>query len=331
MEIFNLHTADSYDRIMLGNRIRQFKSYFREMLQNNAQQAIHYMNHENLHFPSLFVLESDIKNSELSSHLSPRNQQALEITKEITSGEFANLHRLSSDTRDTTYPVLKWMLETGYRNDGLSNQYDLVMESVSALLVKVYRDTTVLPAMAEMIFSRHRKGLYIHDLVWAFFESRIPSSLGLIANYLNSVDRKDILLAQKLLSFIPEISTSRPSTPSAQHSHFLQWMQENGSFLRYTGESLHRTPSPIPYVVSLEAKYLCKAISADTGKPLTPFTLEDSTLLESFRGLPQDIRILLSDYSYRLYRQNGYRWRLWLHSPVSEQIKSVKGWQGGIV
>ncbi len=331
MEVFNLHTADSYDRIMLGNRIRQFKSHFQEMLQNNTQQAIHYMNHENLHFPSLFVLESDIKNSELSSHLSPRNQQALEITREITSGEFANLHRLSSDTRDTTYPVLKWMLETGYRNDGLNNQYDLVMESVSALLVKVYRDTTVLPAMAEMIFSRHRKGLYIHDLVWAFFECRLPSSLGLIANYLNSIDRKDVLLAQKLLSFIPEISASRPSTPSAQYTHFLQWMQENGSFLRYTGESLQQTPSPLPYVVSLEAKYLCKAIAPATGKPLNPFTPEESKLLEPFQALPQDLRVLLSSYSYLLYRQNGYQWRTWIFSPVSEQIRSARAWKGGIL
>ena len=222
------------------------------------------------------------------------------------------------------------MFETGYSDDGMNNQYDKVIETAAVLLIKLYRDKSLLHKIVEMIFLRHRKELFIYDLVWAFFECRDANSLVFIADFLRSPYIQDVKLAHKLLGFIPYMKINMNASPQIQYSQCIHWIQENAPFLHYTGESFQQTSKPIPYAISLEAKYLCKPLSAEGKRSLHPASELDKNLLVQFSKLDSDARLMLSNCSYLLHRSNFQMWNMWIHHPVSEQIKFARNMAGGL-
>ena len=188
------------------------------------------------------------------------------------------------------------------------------------LLTKIQYDNTILPTVIDTVFSRNKRGLFTDDLVWAFFEARDPYSLMLIANYLASNDLKDVKLACKLLNFIPSIDMSVGNDTKKQYLSLFGWLEENYPFLYFTGESFQRTSKPIPYVVTLDAKYLCKRISIHDKKPLIPLTSSENDLINSFNKLNMQNKLLLSNFSIRIYYQDFYLWRTWINYPIEKQI-----------
>ena len=170
--------------------------------------------------------------------------------------------------------------------------HDEFLDVTAMLLIKVHKDKTILPIIVDMIFFRNREGLFNHDLIWAFFQARDPYSLMLIANYLGSEDVKDVKLACKLLDFVPSIDMTMGKDSKKQYIAFFNWLKENYPFLYFTGESFQRTSKPIPYIVALDAKYLCRQVSLYTGKPLIPYTEKENNLLGYFNNLDENNKLL---------------------------------------
>lgn len=315
------------DEVRLNNGIDRFKDVFKDLVNNNPNQAADLINNEKVLFPSLFILESEIRSSGLFTFLSTRNRNALEITNEVLYKDISNTRRQFSENQQDKYTVLKWMLETGYREDGLNDQYDEVLETAAILLSRVYKDKGCLRTIEDLIFKRHRKGAFIYDLVWAFFEASDPESLFMVINRLRSPNMKDIELARKFLNFIPCIGKNYEEDPIKQYNCSLKWLNQNQRFLYYTGETYLQTTNPCRYAVSLEAKYLQKTTLNIHSEPT--LTDEEFTYIDRFKRLDDESKLNLSNYSDRLFRISQYKWSKWLQNPIDVQVDIAKRILGG--
>ena len=333
------------DNVRINNGPNGLKNYVQNLLQRNREKAFELINDTNLQFRTLYLLRNLIQNANAESALNPLYLRALEMAAELTgtSGltgqNAAKAEKSFRHRNEDAVPVLQWMIKTGavdHFRDGFideapDKEYDCLMERAAALLTKSFRDTSVLPELAEMIFAQYRNGKLIHELVWAFFEARNPESLLLIAQHLHSPDRKDIELAERLLCFIPEIEKWPGSAGITAYNRVLYWLRENRPFIYYTGESLHLCNSPRHYAVSLPAKYLCRPVSVDTGEPLSPFNELEAKLLLQFGEHPEQIQQKLADFSLILYRRNIYQWNAWIQLPLNRQIGFAEQMNGGMM
>jgi hypothetical protein len=321
--VSNLYPTNHLDQIRLNNGYSGLKSYFGSLIKDNIPKAIYLLNHESLHFPSLYLLHSEIRDHNLKHLLNPRNRIALEISDEIKTKQknISGIEHLYSDYIQLVHSVLRWMLETGSADDGQEDDFDELLDICSIILTREYRDKSVLPIIVTMIFDRHNRGFFTNDLVWAFFESRDPNSLILIAEYLKSPNPKEVQFANKLLNFVPILKYRSSENVEMKYSNFLKWFEDNSLFLYFTGESMQETSNPKPYVSVLEAKYLYKIVCADTGRILMALTDDEYKFIESFQKLDDNTKELLSHYSLMLHRKNIDNWRAWIHLPLSEQIK----------
>lgn len=346
------------DNIRISNGPDSLRSYFHELLHTDRQKLLVLLNDRNLRFRSLYILKQDIAANSLTEKLPSVYRKALEIADVLTdktgSGHTAGPYRrtgawtfgkvraMSSASMPgrkfskivksmrqemkETLPALEWIVETGWDNEHLRAEYELLLERCTALLLKDFRQGSLLPAVAETIFDRNRQGKLIHNLVWAFFEACDPDSLYLIAQRLNSVDSNDTALAKKLLCFIPGLEEA---TGTAAYFKAMQWLSENRPFLCYTGETMQMCRRPVYYTVSHEAKYLCRPLSADSGKPLSPLQDNELKLLTDFREMPESVRQQLADFSCMLHRRDIYQWTSWIRLPVVRQAEAVSEITGG--
>ncbi|KEJ02502.1 hypothetical protein N496_11200 [Clostridium botulinum A2B3 87] len=326
MYICDLNTINFLDKRMDDSGVDNIRSFFYQLAKENEKEALNLINDENLHFTSLFVLRPEIEELNLFQKLNARNRIALGITNEILSSKrnISDVEYLSFDYIQAVHSVLKWMLETGCINDGLDDQYDEILDITAIFLIKIYRDKTVLPIIAEMIFRRYKQGLLIHDLAWAFFESRDPISLSIISERLQSKELKDVELAQELLSFVPGIGIRENIDIKKQYLSFLDWFGKNNLFLHFTGESFQQVKNPVIYRVVLEAKYLCEPVSIDTGEILRILSGKECKLIDQFKRLDENTQELLSEFSVMLHHNNICKWQYWLECPIGEQIKFAR-------
>ncbi len=326
-------TPGTLDTIRYEQGATGLKAFFSELSKKDYKEAISLVNEENLYFGSLYILKPEIEALNLSDYLSLRNKISISVIDEVLSGNksMPPVKCSSSDYIQTACSVLKWILISGSIDDGLEDDYDKVLDASSALLVKVYGDRTVLKVMSDLIFERNRRGNFYNELVWAFFESRYPNGVILIAAHLLSRQPEDVRLAQKLLGFIPGIDTKRTAGYERQHSIVLSWLEKNYPYLYFTGESFQQSISPKPYRVILDAKYLCKAVSIDTGRTLEPLTEYEHKLLKEFNELGTDIKKMLSNYSHMMHSNDIHRWNAWVHRPFAEQVEIAGLWMGGVV
>jgi hypothetical protein len=315
------------DQIRLRDGRDKLINYFSDLLLKDMVEASNLINSESIKFASLFLLRESIEATELPNNLNSRNKLALEITDEILLGEtkISVTEYLTSDYIQMTNSVLRWMLETGLADDGLNDDFDEVLDGTSALLLEIYRDKSILPDIADLIFIRYKKGTLIHNLVWAFFEAQDPQSLALIAERLRSKDSKDVELASELLSFIPGITMYRNTDKHKQYLYFLNWIEENGLYLEFTGQSFQQSCNPAPFIVNLDAKYLCKSFFSNNAKPVKYLDEEECQLLNHFKKLDINSKQLLSTYSFRLYHSNPHLWNTWIHYSIQEQLRIAAG------
>lgn len=242
-----------------------------------------------------------------------------------TSGSSsAKLKYLYSTHMEIAHSALKDMFESCISNRESSDEHDEILDVTASLLIKTHKDKTILPTIVDTIFSRNRRGLFNHDLIWSFFQARDPYSLMLIANYLNSEDINDVKLAGQLLNFVPSIDMTRGGDSKKQYLSFFYYLKENYPFLYFTGESFQRTSNPVPYVIALDAKYLCKRVSVNTGKPFIPLTQNENNLSNYFNKLDDDNKQLLSNFSLKVQYQNKYLWRSWINQSIIEQINTAE-------
>lgn len=323
MHSHNYHKISFLDKIRYSRGNDALKEFFYAKVNEDKKEAVKFLNDNNLNFATLYSLLDEIFELEFISYMNSRNKLAIELTEEILTGRksVTTTNYFSSNYIQIFNSALKWMLETGYYDDGLNDDFDEVLDICAVHLVRIYREKAILPILADMIFARHRKGTLAHNLIWAFFESHDPCSLIYLANYLQSHNHEDVKFAQKLLSFIPDLRTKDNLDSQTQYSLFLNWIDENCMFLYCTGESYQETGKPIPYRINLQAKYLHMIVSPDTGKILKPLTNSEYSILDEFIKLDENIKSALSNYSYMLYNKDLKKWKMWIHHPISQQIQ----------
>ncbi len=309
-----------FDEIRIYYGSDKLVTIFRDLVDNNVEEALKSLNQKNLQFPSLFVLHNEINNSGLDERLSTRNKFALNLINQVLSDEELDSERLQSGNTQENLAYVRWILESGCSEDGLSDQFDQVLDTSAIILGKLYNDRSCLSTIENLIFDRHRKGSYIYDLTWVFFETLNPQNLNTLANRLRSANPKDVELAHKFLNFIPGID-SRNDDSRKQHQTALKWINRNQNFLYFTGATNQQTTEPLRYMVSLEAKYLQKPAYSIMTEQSRALRKEEVTYLENFSNLDEDIKLLLSNCSDFLCRSDRNKWSKWLHSPIEKQIE----------
>ncbi len=319
------------DNIRFSNGSEGLKNYYHCLLQNNREVSLEMINDHKLQFVTLYLLRHELSKANVAEAINPLYRKSLEIVAELTGKKTAKTEKTIRSGQEDTASALRWMIRTGYFYNDTDKDYDQLMELSSLMLTRSFRDTAVLPEIAEMIFARQRGGKLIHELVWAFFEARSPESLLLIARRLYSPDSSEISLSKRLLCFVPVIRKWPDISGIALYSGVLSWLQNNRAYLYYTGESLHLSSSPIYYAVSWAAKYLCRPVSVDTGEPLIALNELENALSSRFGELPERLQQQLADFSYMLYRKNIYQWNTWIRFPIDVQTSLATQIMGGLI
>lgn len=313
-------TLNYLDYIRRRKGIDKCKDFYRNLANENRQNAIRLINDRRLYFASLFILQPEI--NELGLELSKRNQTALDLCKKISAGKETSqdneiVIQLNSEH---VHRVLLWMLNTGAADDGLDNEFDQAVDTAAAVLLKTHHEESVVPVIADLIFQRNRRGSYCHDLVWAFFQSRNINSLRYIARYLRSSNAADVQLARKLLNLSQDTELNAGTNRQNEYRKYLSWLHENEPYLYFTGESLQYSNNPDLCRLDFEAKYLCKTIDSQRHKPTVPYTQEELSFLKNFDEVKENEKSTLADYSQTLYKRNHRDWNQWIHSPVDQQL-----------
>ncbi len=319
-------SVNDLDCVRRRRGIDACKNMLRKLGRDCRQTAVRQINSDGLLFASLFILQPEIKELNLSGELSERNRIALNICEEIKdvkksgggSGNSLSFHN------ETVHSVLLWMFRTGAEDDGLSNEFDQILDITASVLIRTHHEKAILPAIAELMFRRNRKGAYIHDIVWIFFQARDAGSLKLIAGYLRSSVREDVDLARTLLNLPQDTQLRTSGDRQRQYSKYVSWLTENSPYLYFTGESFQLTNSPSACGVNLEAKYLGKNSSPRSRKPLAPLTEEEKTSLDRFNEAAEEEKAGLAEYSQKLHRENQPDWSQWMQYPVAKQIDIAK-------
>lgn len=314
------------DRVWRSGGKDYLIQYFNRAVVRDRHAALRLINDDRLRFPVLYLLMQDVITHHLTAQLSERNKTALELCARKTK----TIGRASEPAaaRDNTavHAALKWMLRTGKGWDGpslLHDEYDELIDYVSAELTTVFDDKTVLPDIAELIFRRNRSGLYQHDLVWCYFQTLDPQALKQIAERLLSADYKDVELAAQMLHLdIPVPATI--AELRKVYGQYVAWLDENQTYLYLTGEHLQMTSRPNHLAVDAEAKYLDKEILPRNKTPIQPLEADEIDRLHQYRLFTDEERALLTQYSHDLRQRDGDRWYEWMHQQVAEQVLAAR-------
>lgn len=321
--------SNPLDIIRINYGIKNLNIFFYQWTIANKNKIIDLINMENLTSASLFALKNSIKELSLIESLNSKNKIAIQIMDEILGENKALVSNFSfCDCIETVHSVLIWILKTGADSDGITDEFDKILDITSLLLTRIYKDISIMPLIVNMIFHRYKEGFFIDDLVWAIFELKTPYSLILIANKLQSEDPSDIKLACKLLGFIPGINSDSTKEIVDKYEYFLKWMEENYLYIYYTGENFQQLGNPRPFAINLGSKYLRKIVSTDTGNSIEPLTEKETGLLEEFKELDLDTKVALADFSFKTFKENRSFWEIWINNSISKQIsisKNIKG------
>ncbi|QAT49173.1 hypothetical protein EQM14_04945 [Caproiciproducens sp. NJN-50] len=318
-------TAGTLEQIRRVRGTGACQRRFQEIIRQQKEGAAKLLNGGGLRFATLFALKPQIEEAGLEPKLSGKMQAALQICNKVLEEKKSLPGGGIPYSDENVRNAFQWIFQTGARDDGLSNEYDEILDLCAGVLTRRYREKNILSGLTELIFRRNRKKGYLHDLIWAFFQIHDPGSLRYIAPYLRSSNTRDRELAHLLLH-LPEGGDVRKR--EEQYRNFMSWLQENSAYLYYTGESLQSSNQPEICSLDREAKYLGKQISPRKRTPVDPLTQEEEESLSCFAQAEENEKAVLSDYSGKLHARNPELWNQWIHSPVSEQIRVAKGGTG---
>ncbi|MGI6161261.1 MAG: hypothetical protein ACOYJD_04455 [Christensenellales bacterium] len=297
----------------------QLKEIFIEMAQNRRQNAQWNLNDSRLTFPTFFILMPEIEKLGLYQRIGQRNIAAAYITLRVLkkTEEAENLRRQGAQGGQQA--ALRWMLTTGESYDGTDGVFDQVMDAAAALLLSIYRDTTVLPLVARLMFMRNRAGRLIHDIAWCFFKAGDIEAMRIVASYLESDNEADVDLACKLLH-----TDKRGGSRGGRYEEYMRWYEDNAPYAYFSGESFQQTSEPEPLFVNNEAKYLQRRVSALTGQMLRPLNRFDQNRLAEFRKKGEEEKRLLAQYSAKAFKLGAQHWSRWMTSDINRQITAAR-------
>ena len=320
------YAVNFLDRIRRTRGSNLCKSSFDQSEKRSRQNALRLINDDRLQFATLFILQEEIGKLDLKQDLSERNQIALDICEKTTDKKdalSASVHPLQLKS-DKVRSVLRWIFLSGAADDGLSDEFDQILDAAAAVLIKTHQEKSVLPVVVDLIFRRNRKGKYHHDLIWAFFQTKDASALRFIAGYLRSPNKKDVDLAHTLLHLQQDTPMSTNTLRQKEYVEYLAWLKENAPYLCFTGKNFQFSNSPVPCELDVDAKYLCKGISNPHKKTAHPFTEEESIRLNNLHDAQPEERTALANYSSTLYGKDKQRWSEWMQYPVEKQMQTAQ-------
>ncbi|MDR0813096.1 MAG: hypothetical protein LBO63_03715 [Oscillospiraceae bacterium] len=181
---------------------------------------------------------------------------------------------------------LKWILMTGSEYLGSSpeqDEYDEIIDYAAALYCDNFAETEVLTQIANVIYKRNRRGLFIHDLSAALFRTADPATLRYIARQLLSQNDFDVNLTCELMGF------EHPKTEAARkalYEEYSNWLGEHKDYLYVTGQYFNETSEPIHVRHDREAKALGKKIFPKDRTPVVPLNEKEYAKLLALRGDP---------------------------------------------
>lgn len=279
--------------------------------------------HKGLNFNDMFLLRNSLEDENVTSSLDDKNKIALDIMEDILNeekrGDLENFSVLNYI--EETNSVMKWMLNSALEAKDMDSDYCEVIDIVSIFLIKVYRDYEVLPIIVDLIFERNKNNLYIHELVWAFFQGYNVESLKLLCNKLSSEDIKSKELACNLLGFIPNVGDYAYGNKEV---YAKKWIDNNKDYLYFTDESKHARSNPVYCKLNLEGKYLGEKVNKKTGE-IIKFKNNYKEKLKEFNNLDENSKLVLASYSLKLKKVNLDKWNTWINYPLDEQISIAKG------
>ncbi|NLO48501.1 MAG: hypothetical protein GX111_09320 [Clostridiales bacterium] len=353
-----MDTEQSYlDGIRIAQGSERCAEAFREAFEKNGFSATALINDRRFSFPCLFVLAPQIKELRLYPRLNSRNLTALKIMGQFLERWKTGSEDYLSVKRNRVYTVLKWMLETGYQEDGMNEDYEQIMESAAAVLLNIYKDDSILPIIIDMIFKRGIKGHYIHDLVWSVFKLEDPRVLKLIAQRLRSPEDREAELARYLLNLDIDFDMTVSKTmgmreepfetgiiavtagemhtdvndKERQYDSYIKWLEENDPFLYFTEDSFQYASKPVFSAIDYERKYLHKKNGTYVKQPILPSDSTENAALSAFRPLSEREKSLLSEYSFRKYARDPAQWEQWIRTPIAEQLMDARNDPGDTI
>lgn len=284
---------------------------FQHTRQRNEIQAAEYLNDDHLCFPTLYVLSEEIAHAQLYDQLCDRCRGAIDFLQQKTP-------EVKGDAQ-AVHASLKWMVETG-GCENVDQRYAQTLDAAVAMLIFVYGNRSALSAIVRMIVHRYRNGLPYHYLVTSLFETRNPYHLAMVGEYLRSDDETERECARRLLAFVPGVEGD-----DSDYHRFCRWLEDNGPFLRYKGETFDTTHRPTPYHTVLWAKYLGTFIDANSGNAFVSLSKREHRLVRKFHDLPKETREFLADESARKRQRHAGEWAEWINLPLKKQLKTVEG------
>lgn len=309
---------NNLNSIRVNRGPQSLKKTFQDICQSNKMKAIQLLNSKDISFATLYPIIPQVESFNLQNALNSRMQVALRYCANPQANFIPSLLQ----------PVLKWILTTGLPEENLGDTYDEILDNSASELLIHYKDSSVLPLVVDLIFSRNRKGKYIHDLVWCAFKSNFIETLSFIANYIRSENLADNQLAYQLLNFKPQL---QPNDKEKQYHNFNAWLNKNLSFLYATGDSLQQTCKPKFWRVNLGAKYLCNEIKPD-GTPINPLRDEQTNQLAEFHDLDAKQQKMLSKYSFQTFQKDQQMWEDFMKAPIQKQLSiASKAEMGGLL
>lgn len=321
---------DSYlDRIRINEGADQCKNTLTAALRMDTRRAVALLNDRRLTFPCLYLLREPIVQHPVQRYLNTRNLIALRVIDQILGPKTSSETDYLSSRRDEVHPVLKWILETGSVEELPEDEYEEVLDVTVSVLINIYKDSSILPLVVDLIFRRNRDESHIHDLVWALFRFHDPQVLRLIAQRLPSSNAKDAELAAELLNIDKTDALAAKCNEEGRCDGYLHWLEENQPYLYFTEESFQYASKPVFCTVDLERKYLQKGVSSYDKQPLSSLDDDEHACMAAFQRLDAEEQKVLSDYSQKLCGRSVSAWKEWLHAPVGEQVKAAKARLGG--
>jgi hypothetical protein len=312
------------DRMRLESGFENTRVYLRGLAGTNLANAQALLADGSLRFGTLYLLLPDLQSLRLLGALGPRSAAALVLCREIVAAPGGRGGK-SLPGGETAHAALRWMLLTGGEDTGLSNEYDQILDTAAAVLIRSYHDGEALPAAVAMVFSRRKKGLYLHDLVWALFSAQDASVFPLIAGHLRSPDGGEAALAAKLLRHAPEGAGEQ----SGAYEDYMAWLGENGPYLLFTGEAFQSSSDPVPCRVDLPSKYLCRGPAVPAMRSDGAAAREQRERAENFRRLGERQQAALASYSARLHGASPEEWKRFMGYPLETQLRLADADAGG--
>ncbi|MDR0839635.1 MAG: hypothetical protein LBN99_08380 [Oscillospiraceae bacterium] len=281
-------TAGYFDRVWRAQGSAGLRTAFNSLARRGRDAALEALRDSENSFPVIFLLAPEAEKLGLDAGLPERAKFAIWLVASKAGDtkrreRYARMISPRGETPEPPRDALKWMIDTGADWDGPQagrDDYDAAIDLASAHLAARFPDGESLSKIAELIFRRNRRGLYIHDLVWGFFQTADAFALSVIAKYIMSDNQADAELACSLLGLEPP---KQRADKSAVFGRFSEWLAENRPYIYLTGEHFNLTSAPHYLSQDSEAKYLKREIHPRTRAPLTPLTEEEQSALEVFR------------------------------------------------